>query len=215
MLIEYLAQIPDNRRAQGQRYKLHEILLVSILALLSGATSYRDITRFAKGRLKQLKDLLRLNWKRAPSKSNLRDILCGINKSAVETAFRNYSRDLSQKNGETAENISSLAIDGKALKGSADQVKGNAMLHLLSVLCTRTELILGHVEIPEKTNEIPMAQALIAELGLPAGSVYTLDALHCQKKHLKQSSKPKANSLRKSKKTKASYIEKHKKLAGH
>ena len=57
-----------------------------------------------------------------------------------------------------------------------------------------TRIILGHVEIPEKTNEIPMAQWLIQSLGLPEGSIYTLDAMHCQKKHLKQLKRSKGNS---------------------
>lgn len=86
-----------------------------------------------------------------------------------------------------------FAVDGKSLRGSFDHVKGNEMIHLLSVFCTNNQLILGHVEIPEKTNEIPMAQALIKELNLPAGSVYTLDAMHCQKKPLNRLRKSTAN----------------------
>jgi predicted transposase YbfD/YdcC len=41
--------------------------------------------------------------------------------------------------------------------------------------------VLAHVDIAEKSNEIPAAQALLAELGLAAGAIVTLDALHCQK----------------------------------
>jgi predicted transposase YbfD/YdcC len=35
--------------------------------------------------------------------------------------------------------------------------------------------------IDEKSNEIPAVQTLIATLGL-SGRVFTLDAMHCQKK---------------------------------
>lgn len=187
MLLDYLKKIPDRRRFQGQRYKLPDILFVSILAILSGADSYRDIVRFSKVHLKRLKNIFGLSWKKAPSKSNLRDIFCGIDKLELEKIFREYSYNLSteeKKNFETSKN--GFAIDGKALRGSFNHLKGNDMIHLLSVFCTNNQLILAHVEIPEKTNEIPMAQALIEELGLPEGSVYTLDAMHCQKKHLKQ-----------------------------
>ncbi len=53
--------------------------------------------------------------------------------------------------------------------------------------CSNNKLILGHHDVTkDKTNEIPVAQKLIAELGLPEGAVYTLDALHCQKKLLQQ-----------------------------
>ena len=186
MLLDYLKQIPDHRRAQGRRFKLEHILLTSILAILSGAESYRDIARFMKGRLTQFKDWFGINWKCAPSKTNLRDILCYVNKPALEKIFRNYSRNLAGSYANDPKNSMGFAIDGKALRGSFDHLKGNAMLHLLSVFCTDNQLILGHVEIPEKTNEIPTAQALIKELGLPEGSVYTLDAMHCQKKRLKQ-----------------------------
>jgi hypothetical protein len=186
MLREYLKKIPDHRRGQGQRYKLHDILFVSILAILSGADSYRDIVRFSKGHLKKLKNLFCLSWKRAPSKSILSDIFCGINSLFLENIFRDYSHDLSKNDKEISESIKGFAIDGKALRGSFDHLKENKILYLLSVFCTNNELILGHVEIPEKTNEIPTAQALVKELGLPEGSIYTLDAMHCQKKHLRQ-----------------------------
>jgi len=49
------------------------------------------------------------------------------------------------------------------------------------VFATDTALVLAHSEVDEKSNEIPAAQALLAELGL-AGQLVTLDALHCQRK---------------------------------
>jgi len=41
--------------------------------------------------------------------------------------------------------------------------------------------VLAHVDITEKSNEIPAAQTLLAELGVADGAIVTLDALHCQK----------------------------------
>ncbi len=41
--------------------------------------------------------------------------------------------------------------------------------------------MLGHLEIDDKSNEIPAVQRLLGEFGLGA-SVITVDALHCQKK---------------------------------
>ena len=41
-------------------------------------------------------------------------------------------------------------------------------------------LVLGHIEIDGKSNEIPAVERLIGELGL-AGCVVTVDAIHCQK----------------------------------
>jgi len=39
----------------------------------------------------------------------------------------------------------------------------------------------GSPDIAEKSNEIPAAQTLLAELGLAPGAIVTLDALHCPK----------------------------------
>lgn len=41
-------------------------------------------------------------------------------------------------------------------------------------------MILGHIEVDEKENEIPAVQRLLAELGL-AERILTADAAHCQK----------------------------------
>ena len=42
-LLAALAEVPDPRRAQGQRYSMRHLLLFSVLATLAGATSYQRI----------------------------------------------------------------------------------------------------------------------------------------------------------------------------
>ena len=54
LLPTFLATIPDHRRPQGRLYGLEHLLLFSILAILSHATSYRKIQRFIDVRLPQL-----------------------------------------------------------------------------------------------------------------------------------------------------------------
>ena len=46
--LSHLATIPDPRRAEGKLYKLPYVLLFSILAIVSGANSYRGICTFIK-----------------------------------------------------------------------------------------------------------------------------------------------------------------------
>jgi hypothetical protein len=45
-LQQCLEQVADPRRAEGRRYGLVPLLLFSILAIASGATSYRKVQRF-------------------------------------------------------------------------------------------------------------------------------------------------------------------------
>ena len=46
VLLAALAEVPDPRRAQGQRYSMSHLLLFSVLAALTGATSYKKIIAF-------------------------------------------------------------------------------------------------------------------------------------------------------------------------
>src|SRR3954447_5740719 len=53
------------------------------------------------------------------------------------------------------------------------------MSQLLRAFAMGTKIILEHVAIMVKSNEIPAMQALVGELGL-AGVLCTADAMHCQ-----------------------------------
>lgn len=183
MLLKYLGQIKDPRRAQGKRYQLEHILLFSILAILSGARSYRDVSRFMNKRWEKFNEVLRLDWKRGLSKTQLRDIFCSLDVGSVELAFRTYSHGLSKI--ILCNEPNEVGVDGKHLRGSFCHEEPKPMLQLLAAFCSKSPLILGHVDIEEKTNEIPTAQALIKAMELPENSIYSADALHCQKKLLK------------------------------
>ena len=50
----------------------------------------------------------------------------------------------------------------------------------MSAFSAESRIILGHLAVAEKSNEIPAAQELIATLGL-TGRLFTLDAMHAQK----------------------------------
>ena len=178
LLSTFLAAIPDHRRAQGRRYGVEHVLLFSILAILSNATSYRKIQRFIAARLPQLNALCGLHWKRAPAHTAIRYALRGLEPADVERAFRDHAAVLA---GSPADRTP-IALDGKTLRGGFDRFQDQKALQMLSALPTDRPLILGPVLIGAagKSHEIPAAQQLINELGL-TGRLFTLDALHCQK----------------------------------
>jgi hypothetical protein len=74
-LLDALSEVPDPRRAEGKRYPLAPLLLFTVLALLSGATSYRHIICFLEQRLIVLNALFGCTLKRAPSLNTLRTVL--------------------------------------------------------------------------------------------------------------------------------------------
>ena len=179
-LLGLLADVPDPRRGQGQLYKLPHVLLFSILAVVTGCNSYRGIVTFIDVHRHKLNATFGLRWRRAPAYTAVRYILKGLDPADVETAFRRHAALLQAARAKPGKG--SIALDGKTLRGSFDNFRDRAASQVLSAFATDTSLILAHVDIDEKSNEIPAAQMLLAELGVADGAIVTLDALHWQKK---------------------------------
>jgi len=179
-LLGLLADVPDPRRGQGQLYKLPHVLLFSILAVVTGCNSYRGIVTFIDVHRHKLNATFGLRWRRAPAYTAVRYILKGLDPADVETAFRRHAALLQAARATPGKG--SIALDGKTLRGSFDNFRDRAASQVLSAFATDTSLVLAHVDIDEKSNEIPAAQMLLAELGVADGAIVTLDALHCQKK---------------------------------
>jgi len=177
-LLSLLEEVPDPRRAEGKLYKLPHVLLFSILAIVTGCNSYRGIVTFIDVHRRSLNAVFGLSWRRAPAHTAIRYILQGLDPKAVEDVFRRHAASLQAKH--TAGSHTSIALDGKTLRGSFDNFNDRAAAQVLSALATDTALVIAHVDIADKSNEIPAVQALLAELGL-APHLVTLDALHCQK----------------------------------
>ena len=187
-LLDVLADVPDPRRAQGQLYKLPYVLLFSVLAIVTGCNTYRGIVTFIDVHRRRLNAAFSLQWKRAPAHTAVRYILQGLDPAAVEVAFRRHAAQLQA--GRATPGQGSIALDGKTLRGSFDKFNDRAAAQVLSAFATDTALVLAHLDIAEKSNEIPAAQALLAELGLTPGAIVTLDALHCQKNILRSRQQP-------------------------
>jgi len=179
-LLDLLAEVPDPRRAQGKLYSLPHVLLFSILAIVTGCNSSRGIVTFIDVHRRRLNAAFGLTWRRAPAHTAIRYILQRLDPAAVEASFRRHAALLQAARATSGQGC--IALDGKTLRGSFDNFRDRAAAQVLSAFATDTALVLAHIDIAEKSNEIPAAQKLLAELGLADGAIVTLDALHCQKK---------------------------------
>jgi hypothetical protein len=175
MLLTHLNTIPDPRRREGRRFDLPHLLLFALLAIISGANSYRSIARFMAVRLALFKSLTGIDWPAAPSYTGLRKFFLKLDRHALEAALREHA--------STVDHGTQIAIDGKTLRGSVDHFADQAAVQWISAFAIDDNVILGHIELADgdKGGEIAAAQELITTLGL-TGKVFTLDALHCQKK---------------------------------
>lgn len=178
MLGGLFSLVPDRRTAKGRRFELEPLLCSLLLAILSGSTSLRKMELFINERLDQLNALFGTHWKAAPSWVGIRRFLLTLDVEQLEQAVRQQAQQLSQ--ARVPDGYQCIAIDGKALRGSACRLTDSRARQLVSALRQDQCIVLGHVEVSDKSNEMPAARALIAALGQP-GALFTLDALHCQK----------------------------------
>ena len=114
----------------------------------------------------------------SPSYTGLRLILQGVDPTALEAAFRQHASSISAP--PASDGLVAVAIDGKTLRGSFDAFSDRKAAHMMSALRQADQIVLGHVMVEEKSNEIPAAPELIEALGLK-GCLFTLDAEHAQK----------------------------------
>lgn len=123
-LLGLLEQVPDPRRAEGKLYKLPYVLLFSILAIVSGCNSYRGIITFIDLHRRRLNAVFGLNWRRAPAHTAVRYILQGLEPTEVEKVFRHHAALLQAARAMPGK--TSIALDGKTLRGSFDNFHDRA-----------------------------------------------------------------------------------------
>ena len=72
-----------------------------------------------------------------------------------------------------AAELVAVAIDGKTLRGSFDAFEDRKATHMLTALRQSDRIVLAHLMVEDKSNEIPAAPELIEALGLK-GVLFTL-----------------------------------------
>jgi hypothetical protein len=116
-----------------------------------------------------------------PRSYNFARYIKGLKQQVFEWYFRQHSESL---RGEVSPGRKTLiAIDGKVLRKSFDNMENKGSLNLIGAYCLDNDLIIGHIEASDKSNEIPAVQQLLSGFGLK-NCLYTMDAIHCQKKQL-------------------------------
>lgn len=178
MFIEILKDIEDPRSYHGKEYQLWQILLVSVLCILSNGKTYVDIQRFVKVHYDRLNAIFHFNWRQIPDDSAIRKIIVRLNPEEIERAFRDHAMR------QPVDGRRHICFDGKSLNGSFSHTKDQRAARVFSAFCVNNQIILGHVPLPsDKDHEIKAFQDFIMDLNL-RDVVITADALHCQKKHL-------------------------------
>jgi hypothetical protein len=120
-LISFLKALPDCRMRRGIRFPQWWMLLVAILAILSGQGSLVGMERFAKRHRQTLNELLGTDFGKSPSDSTFRLLLAQLDVAGFESLLRGW---MTAQPG-VAE-LDTLVCDGKTLRGSIAETDSGA-----------------------------------------------------------------------------------------
>lgn len=174
-VLAMLMELTDSRKARGKVYALETILLMMLLAKLSGEDSLRGMAQWLYERKIELAELLALKKERTPCRTTLRRIVTEIvSVEQLEKCFGAFIQQLAIRRAKVI-----LSLDGKTLRGSVDVTRPKGM-HLLAAYLPEQGLVLFQMNVERKENEIPVAKRLLKCLDL-RGKIVTGDALLTQR----------------------------------
>jgi len=173
-LYDRFQQLRDSRKAKGKRYSLLTLVVLIFLAKLSGQDKPVEIADWAKNHAQALVTLLHLRHAWMPHHNTIRRVFQAI---LSEAEFEQLLKEYHQQQPETVGDT--LAIDGKALKGTRPADQGRSE-YVLSVYDGQTQRVLVQEAVDTKENEIVAAPKALAQVPL-AGKVVTGDAIHAQR----------------------------------
>ncbi len=179
-LLTRLTTLTDIRCLRGLRYDLPSLLLLIVLAKMSGHDRPIGIADWAKARGTALRQALHLPWPSMPHHNTYRRIL----EEVVSP------EELDQTVGEYLQSLPGvgqsvlIVIDGKTLRGTIDATNPRGE-HLLAAYMPEEGIVLMQMAAGSRDNEITVAPELVKCLDL-RGKVVAGDAMHTQRDLSKQ-----------------------------
>jgi len=175
--------LADPRRAERSPYLFLDLIFIAVAATVAGAQDFGQIALFASKRKAWLARFCRLpvdeqGQTRTPCPDTFERLFKRLNPRHFARCLANWSAALAEGLG-----LAHIAIDGKALRGSADGAL--RALHLVSAWATANRLSLGCVACQEKSNEITAIPKLLQMLELE-GALVSIDAMGTQRAIAKQ-----------------------------
>jgi predicted transposase YbfD/YdcC len=170
-----LDAVPDPRKRHGLRYELAFLLTCLLAALLCNCNSTEAVAQWCREHENLLREVFGARVFLTPSGSLYRKLLPRLDVQAIEAVLGRWMQATLHAAADEP-----IALDGKTLRGA--RTGEQSAPHLLS-FCTHnsqthnSQETLFQIRVSEKTNEIPVAKAVLPTLPI-AGRVVTADALH-------------------------------------
>ncbi len=172
--VDIFEPVPDIRQTGKVKHSLLEIIFMAIVATLGGADDWEEIECFCEHKEQWLRKYLTLE-NGIPSHDTFERCFSWMDPKIFLQCFMQWTMLVSKivKGGI-------LAIDGKTMRGTADELNGKKALHIVSAWFSETGMVLGQVKTNEKSNEITAIPELLDILDI-TGCIVTIDAMGTQK----------------------------------
>ena len=169
---EGLSKMTDKRKARGKLYRIEMILMIIVLAKLSGEDKPSGIAEWGKNHGAEIVKLMHLKKSQMPSVNTYRRML-------AEVACQEEVERMVGKYNQQGEHGEVYAVDGKAVRGMRKKDE-EGHEYLLSVYDVKQRKVLAQVEVGRKENEITKAPKALECVEI-SQKVVTGDAIHTQK----------------------------------
>jgi len=170
--LSYFNELVDPRSSGYTKHHFGEVIFIAFVSIICGIKSYELMEEFGDTNEEWFR-----KWISLPN-----GVPCFNTFSRILEALcpKQFSSCIAHHLEETvgALEFDQIAIDGKALRGSA--TKTSSHLHMVSAWACDRGLTLGQKSVDEKSNEITAIPELLEALNLK-GSVVTIDAMGTQK----------------------------------
>lgn len=184
-LKEKSMMLKDERQKGKVIYKIWDIVVVVILAVLADCNEWEEIADYARDEKDFLKKFLKLTGGIPTAKTYERAISL-IDSQELNKIFVDFIKDIQFMDDIYFKDI--LSFDGKVDKGSSRKkgyiVEETKPLNVLNVYSDKLQMCIDQEMIEEKTNEITAIPDVIKRLDL-TNVICTWDALNTQKDNVK------------------------------
>ena len=170
---EHFSKVNDPRIDRRKEYKLIDMIVIAICAVICGAEGWTDIENFGNSKLPWLKTFLELP-NGIPSHDTFGRVFSMLDAQQFQLAFYEWVLAVNEiVQGQI------INIDGKRLAGSEDKFLGKRAIYMVSAWAEENEIVVGQRKVEEKSNEITAIPELLKLLAI-SGCIVTIDAIGTQ-----------------------------------
>lgn len=171
-LVEIFEQVPDFRTESYITYRLSEILVISLCAVLSGAEDFEEISEYGRQKEHFLRQFLDLP-NGVPSHDTYNRVFVNFDKASFEKVLTNWSKEILAQL-----DFYQINIDGKVLRATGQRGKKTAAACIVSAWVSEHLLSLGQVKVDKKSNEKTAIPQIIEVIDIK-DCLVSIDAMGC------------------------------------